>query len=263
MSDEASNSKRPNISIPTIKILYTQASDQCMMENCTQKLTFQKGDVEGQIGEMAHIYADSINGPRGDSNLSKKEKSKENNLILLCRNCHKIIDSDSEFYTPEKLLEIKKNHIKKMELIRENSIADFDFYDLEIASNNIIRFGKDYNSKIGFNGEVDFENLRKPDVKIQKNNLSAISKTLISQGISQSIQIKNFLKEQEQDDEFFSTKLKSGFLITYDNYKEELEGDMLFLKLYDSVKENLNDRQQAASLGLLCYLFMICELFEK
>jgi len=73
------------------------------------------------IGEEAHIVARKENGPRGESDLSTEERNQFSNLILLCRNHHKLVDDQVGKFTVDKLQNMKEDHLKWVE---EN--LDFD-----------------------------------------------------------------------------------------------------------------------------------------
>ncbi|MCP4990161.1 MAG: hypothetical protein GY928_30215 [Colwellia sp.] len=64
----------------------------------------------GIIGEMAHLHAYQKDGPRGNDNLSEKDRNSYHNLILLCPNHHTEIDNDSTNWTTTRLLNTKKRH---------------------------------------------------------------------------------------------------------------------------------------------------------
>jgi len=93
----------------TIKRLYAKSGNQCAYPECTSPIIVQ--DV--QVGEVCHIKARNKKGPRYDPNLSQKEKDSFSNLMLLCRTCHKLIDSKPETYTVDLLKEIKEMHERK------------------------------------------------------------------------------------------------------------------------------------------------------
>jgi hypothetical protein len=52
------------------------------------------GEPGGGAWRDAHIFAESPNGPRGDSTLTAEQRSLNQNLILLCNQHHQLIDSD-------------------------------------------------------------------------------------------------------------------------------------------------------------------------
>jgi len=62
------------------------------------------------IGENCHIVAESDDGPRADKTMSLDRRNSYANLILLCRNHHKIIDAQEGEYTVERLNRMKSEH---------------------------------------------------------------------------------------------------------------------------------------------------------
>ena len=65
---------------------------------------------------IAHIIADSPNGPRGDKILSKKLAKEFSNLMLLCDTHHKLIDKEDTVGHPVTLLEkYKSQHEERIE----------------------------------------------------------------------------------------------------------------------------------------------------
>ncbi len=60
------------------------------------------------IGEVCHIISKKTEGPRHKDNI--RDYDSYDNLIVLCSNCHKIIDTQTEKYPEEKLREIKRKH---------------------------------------------------------------------------------------------------------------------------------------------------------
>lgn len=62
------------------------------------------------IGEIGHVNASSNTGPRPDVDLDMSSRDAYANLILLCRNCHRKVDTLQDAYTKETLLEIKSSH---------------------------------------------------------------------------------------------------------------------------------------------------------
>ena len=94
----------------TKRIIWAKAAGKCSM--CKKNLVM--GDKsEGSthlIGEVAHIVAENPNGPRGESPLSLEQRNAENNLLLLCPDCHTLIDLNPDAYPVERLLAIKAKH---------------------------------------------------------------------------------------------------------------------------------------------------------
>lgn len=67
-------------------------------------------DDESVVGEECHIVARESDGPRSDSNFPKEKLDQYNNLILLCRVDHKMVDDQKNTYSVELLRRIKKEH---------------------------------------------------------------------------------------------------------------------------------------------------------
>lgn len=70
------------------------------------------------VGELAHVVAASSgqNAPRGNSPLDDSERAQEENILLLCHSCHKVIDSEAyrHTYTVEFLKERKAEHERRV-----------------------------------------------------------------------------------------------------------------------------------------------------
>lgn len=105
--------KNIRISIPpAIRAqLWVAAGGRCEFNCCNKKLDRHiLTQVKQFMGEHAHIIADSKNGPRGNEELSKVLAHDVFNLMLLCRDCHKIIDQHEDDYPVETLQQMKKKH---------------------------------------------------------------------------------------------------------------------------------------------------------
>ncbi len=103
-------SKTP-IPINVKRELWFAAHGRCEFAGCNKRL-----DVHGitmdkcNISNYAHIIGDSEDGPRGNEK-SKSLAKDPSNLILLCPECHKLIDHEGvEKYTVDILRAMKKEH---------------------------------------------------------------------------------------------------------------------------------------------------------
>ena len=108
-----------NTTIPTNvkRNLWFAAHGRCEFAGCN-KMLFKHGLTmdECNISNYAHIIGDSPKGPRGGT--KSKELAKDiSNLILLCPECHKLIDSDEEKYTVEVLKKMKKDHEERIQFV--------------------------------------------------------------------------------------------------------------------------------------------------
>jgi hypothetical protein len=99
--------------------LWGKAGGRCEYDGCNERLWLDSlTQVEFNTAYIAHIIADSPDGPRGDKVLSPKLKADLSNLMLLCDRHHRLIDKEQvKEHTVERLLETKRRHEDRMELL--------------------------------------------------------------------------------------------------------------------------------------------------
>lgn len=94
--------------------LLQRSGNVCAFPDCRLLLTAEgtADDPVVVLGEIAHIVAESPDGPRGDSPLTRDERNLYQNLILLCNQHHQLIDSEGALatYTVERLTAMKQDH---------------------------------------------------------------------------------------------------------------------------------------------------------
>ena len=95
----------------TLKKLYGRSGGQCSFLGCEEEI-IQREHADTNISEICHIEAHSEGGPRYNPN--NTEPDGYDNLILLCRNHHKIIDEKAAngewLYSVEQLKDMKRSH---------------------------------------------------------------------------------------------------------------------------------------------------------
>jgi hypothetical protein len=91
---------------PTIKRLFAVSTNRRSFPNCTEPL------VEGKtvVGEVCHIKSARKGHPRYDANRTDADRNGFDNLILLCRKHHKIVDNAVDEFPPALLTEMKRAH---------------------------------------------------------------------------------------------------------------------------------------------------------
>lgn len=67
-------------------------------------------DSDSIVGDECHIVARRPHGPRGNASPPLNKLDGYDNLILLCKVHHKMVDDQPSTYTVELLRKIKKNH---------------------------------------------------------------------------------------------------------------------------------------------------------
>lgn len=101
-------------------LLWLRAGGRCQFEGCNDPL-WEDGltTLPMNASQMAHIVADSPEGPRGDVVDSLRLAKDVSNLMLLCTTHHKLVDSkEHEIRYPRSLLEqMKEDHERRIELM--------------------------------------------------------------------------------------------------------------------------------------------------
>lgn len=94
-------------------MLWGRSGNKCAFPDCRIVLIEDETETDDEsiIGDEAHIVARELNGPRGQSSLTSEQIDKYDNLILLCKNHHKLIDDQPNEYTIATLQQMKRQHI--------------------------------------------------------------------------------------------------------------------------------------------------------
>lgn len=91
----------------------------CSFPSCDRKLVARDGETI--VSKICHIEAASEEGPRFNEKMNDDERRHFNNLILMCDECHNIIDNkdNEEKYSVKTLQQWKKDHHEKMESLKQ------------------------------------------------------------------------------------------------------------------------------------------------
>ncbi len=107
-----SRNKNEDFTLAIKRQLRERVANYCSNPNC-RVLTISTKESNSTsihiIGEGAHICAVQPNGARYDIKMTSAQRKSFDNGIWLCRNCHKIIDSEPEKYSVKLLKEWKKD----------------------------------------------------------------------------------------------------------------------------------------------------------
>lgn len=101
----------------TQKRLFAASAGYCQNPKCESELFIDTAGKSIHIAEMAHVFAANDNGPRAQKKLSKEERGSFENLILLCANCHTMVDKAPEAFTAAMILGWKRDHSNKLQSI--------------------------------------------------------------------------------------------------------------------------------------------------
>src|SRR5437899_10670064 len=81
-------------------LLFVRAGGRCEFDGCNKFLLEHHVTLtEGNFAQMAHIVAFQPDGPRGNGAHRPENINEITNLMLLCPECHKLIDDDPAKFT--------------------------------------------------------------------------------------------------------------------------------------------------------------------
>ena|GEM_PF-500388 len=101
------NGRNP-ISKDVERQLFAMSGGHC--QRCHRSLFVDVGERSVSVGEMAHIIASSVSGPRGTKVERNSSRESFENLIMLCPTCHTIVDKAPLEYPITLLMSWKKDH---------------------------------------------------------------------------------------------------------------------------------------------------------
>jgi SMODS-associated and fused to various effectors sensor domain len=102
--------------------LWARSAGRCEFDGCNA-LLFRSSVTQERVnvGEQAHIYSFSQDGPRGWGRFitNRAALNEIHNLMLVCHGCHKTIDQDKQGvrYSVELLRQWKTGHERRIEIV--------------------------------------------------------------------------------------------------------------------------------------------------
>ena len=95
-----------------IDVLARRAASRCSNPECRAITSGPAEDTARSVnlGEAAHIWGARPGAARYDARMTSAERSAISNGIWLCRNCHKIVDTDPDQYSTSLLIEWRQEH---------------------------------------------------------------------------------------------------------------------------------------------------------
>lgn len=101
------------------QMLWGISAGRCQFSGCNKRL-WENGVTKEQvnIAQKAHIWSFSPDGPRGNEGIDVEHLNDLRNLMLVCHECHKLIDEDKEgkIYSVPLLLKMKRDHEDRIDL---------------------------------------------------------------------------------------------------------------------------------------------------
>lgn len=240
-----------------LKLLWGLAQARCAFPGCRQLLVRPATELDRAaiIGKIAHIISISPNGPRHDSTKTTEFLNSYENLVLLCGNHHDQVDAQAATFTVETLLRWKREHEAWVFSRLEQATPGIGFAELEVVCGALLDSA----------GQPSDQYVPTPPAaKMRKNGLSEKLLRKLQLGLSLFSEVDAFIQGFGRLNPSFPERLKTGFTRRYNELlADEVTGDALFEALHDFASSSSSSfERQAAGLGVLCYLFQKCEVFE-
>lgn len=102
----------PDISERTAQKVWADAGARCMFEGCGEDLSeISLWTKTARVGYLAHIVASDPEGPRGNQEDSHRLANNPENIMLMCDEHHRLIDSFApQYYTADILNGMRQTH---------------------------------------------------------------------------------------------------------------------------------------------------------
>ena len=219
-----------SISDKTRKKLWAKSGNRCAI--CKSELFSKEKSGESlNIGEECHIISKKEKGPRYVGGLTDYDEY--GNLILLCRNHHKEIDTLIESFPEEVLRYMKLNHENWVKSSLDSSIEESEFQKPKflqriLSGKNLMHMLTDCH---GYQLDYDEQESSSENEYIGDilQSLTDYSELLSMGGIGQSdkvkiaTQLKELLHDLEQNDYFLFGETKVDTLehngFQFDNWR--------------------------------------------
>lgn len=248
---------RKEMSAADQRRLWVYSHGLCSNPTCRRRLLLEPTDQDpaNTTGYAAHIVAHSLDGPRGEGELPIEDRDAYENMILLCGDCHRMIDGQPNTYTVAMLKKWKNEHEAWVADCILRGMTAVEFQDLEEVTN-----------RFAGQSPLDSTPIVAPDiaVKIAKNGLTERSVRYLRMGVASSSLAGAFIHDLERTRPGIGKRVRAGFMVHYSQgVLDQLHPDDIFTKLMEVASNHATDfGKQAAGLAVLGYLFTTCEVFE-
>jgi hypothetical protein len=101
----------------TVALLFGLSGNRCAHPDCDNRIIAEPTSFDDAaiVGHIAHIYSRSSDGPRPYPGTKPTPQAINGfeNLLLLCRSCHALVDEQENTYTADEIIRWKASHLAK------------------------------------------------------------------------------------------------------------------------------------------------------
>ncbi len=99
----------------TQRRLFAASAGYCQNPGCACELFVDAAGESFHIAEMAHVIAAKDDGPRSNPKLGREERGAYENLVVLCANCHTMVDKAPDAFPDSMMFGWKREHANKLQ----------------------------------------------------------------------------------------------------------------------------------------------------
>jgi hypothetical protein len=252
--------KRSNIS-DTIKMsLLCEVKGACPL--CNRTLVVKQKDKTARVFDVAHIYP--LNATEHEKHILKDEEllsheiDCEENFIALCKECHKIYDTQKTVKEYRQLVEIKKT-INKIKILSQTWDKQTLHKDISIVASHIGNLSE----KEIENTKLSFDALKLSEKK--DDTLGKLTEMKISQYILNFFtpireSLKRLEKEEKAKSDFICSQVKSYYILLF---MQDFDQNDIFEKLCEWFMTNTGIKDRGKAEALVSYFIQNCEVFHN
>ena len=256
----ANKLRRANVNDTVKMSLLCEVQGWCPL--CHRGLVVKRDKKNVRVFDVAHIYP--LNATEHEKYILKNEERLsseidcEENFIALCKECHKIYDTQKTVKEYRQLVEIK-NAINKIKILSQTWDKQTLHKDIAIVARSI----GNLNSNDIKDTKLSYDALKlneKKDDTLSIPNEMKISLYILSFFIPIKESLKKLEKEEKAKSLFICSQVKSYYtLLLMQNFNQ----DSIFEKICEWFMTNTGINDRAKAEVLVSYFIQNCEVFSK
>lgn len=170
----------------TIKKLFALSRNRCAYPNCETPIVHETGAI---TGDVCHIKAASLGGPRFDPGQTDAERHAFENLVLMCKVHHQVVDSNPVRFTVDLLKDMKAMRESDGDIELSMEAARMAV-KLKEATDIILHAGRDAQVMVGSPGGIQAQHVGQVIIKTGKRRGPSAVPT--SGGIGHNLAKRNY-----------------------------------------------------------------------